>query len=51
MFAGHKLDPGVKIILDEKAFFHRMESLKPAEEYEDDGSVGYTLQLLKNLSM
>ncbi len=51
MFAGHKLDLGVKIILDEKAFFHRMESLKPAEDYEDDGSVDYTLQLLKNLSM
>lgn len=51
MFAGHKLDLSVKIILDEKAFFHRLESLKPAEEYEDDGSVDYTLQLLKNLSM
>lgn len=51
MFAGHKLDPNVKIILDEKAFFHRLESLKSAEEYEDDGSMDYTLQLLKNLSM
>ncbi|CCZ60735.1 putative uncharacterized protein [Hungatella hathewayi CAG:224] len=51
IFADHKLDSGVKIILDEKAFFHRLESLKPAKEYEDDGSVDYTLRLLKNLSM
>lgn len=51
MFTGHKLDPNVKIILDEKAFFRRLDSLKPAAEYEDDGSMAYTLQLLKNLSM
>lgn len=51
MFTGHKLNPSVKIILDEKAFYHRLESLKPADAYEDDGSVDYTVQLLKNLSM
>lgn len=51
MFISHKLDPSVKIILDEKAFIHRLESLKPAVEYEDDGSVDYTAGLLKNLSM
>lgn len=51
MFTGHKLDPNIKIILDEKAFFHRLGSLKPESEYEDDGSLAYTIQLLKNLSM
>ena len=51
MFTGHKLDPNIKIIQDEKAFFHRLESLKPGAEYEDDGSVAYTAGLLKSLSM
>lgn len=51
MFTGHKLDPNIKIILDEKAFFHRLDSLKPEAGYEDDGSVAYTVGLLKNLSM
>lgn len=51
MFTGHKLDPNVKIILDEKSFFRRLDTLKPASEYEDDGSMAYTIQLLKNLSM
>lgn len=51
MLTAHKLDPSVKVILDEKAFFHRLDSLKPAAEYEDDGSTAYTENLLKNLSM
>ncbi|MDO5415757.1 MAG: O-linked GlcNAc transferase-like protein [Lachnospiraceae bacterium] len=51
MFRAHRLDPHAKVITDEKAFFKRADSLKPAEEYEDDGSVGYTIQLLKDLSM
>lgn len=51
MFTGHKLDPNIKIILDEKTFFHRLDSLKPEAEYEDDGSLAYTIGLLKNLSM
>lgn len=51
MFIGHKLDPHAKVFKEEKAFFQRIGSLKPAEAYEDDGSVGYTADLLKNLSM
>lgn len=51
MFLSHRLDPHVKMIQDEKAFFQRLDSLKPAAEYEDDGSAGYTLELLKQLSM
>lgn len=51
MFAGHKLDPHVKIFKDEALFFKRLEPLKPASEYEDDGSAGYSLDLLKSLSM
>lgn len=51
MFTGHRLDPHVKIIKEEKTFFKRLDSLKPACEYEDDGSVDYALNLLKNLSM
>ncbi len=47
----HRLDPHMKIILEESAFWKRADSLKPAEEYEDDGSVEYTVKLLKNLSM
>lgn len=51
MFQSHRLDPHVKILTEEKAFFKRAASLKPADEYEDDGSVAYTANLLKNLSM
>ncbi|MBS6646644.1 MAG: O-linked GlcNAc transferase-like protein [Clostridiaceae bacterium] len=51
MFTGHKLDPHVKIFKDEALFFKRLEQLKPASEYEDDGSCGYSLDLLKSLSM
>ncbi|HIX16350.1 MAG TPA: O-linked GlcNAc transferase-like protein [Candidatus Hungatella pullicola] len=51
IFAGHKLDPNVKLIPDKSAFYRRLDSLKPASQYEDDGSVEYAGGLLKNLSM
>lgn len=51
LFRSHRLDPHVKILTDEKGFFKRASSLKPEKDYEDDGSVGYTLQLLKDISM
>lgn len=51
MFVGHKLDPHAKVIKDEKVFFQRLDSLKAASEYDDDGSMEYTVNLLKNLSM
>ena len=51
MFRSHKLDPHVKIMKEENSCLCRLKGLKPASEYEDDGSVGYTVTLLKNLSM
>lgn len=51
LFAAQKLDPNVKILKDETGFFRRLDSLKPTEEYEDDGSVAFAANLLKNLSM
>lgn len=51
MLSGHKLDLHVKVIKDENAFFRRLDNLKPAAEYEDDGSLPYAEALLKSLSM
>lgn len=51
LFRSHRLDPHVKILTEEKEFFKRAASLKPENEYEDDGSLGYTIQLLKDISM
>lgn len=51
MFSGHRLAPHAKVLKEEKAFLQRLETLKAASEYEDDGSVDYTVGLLKNLSM
>ena len=51
LFSANRLDPHVKVIKDEKSFLRRLESLKPAAEYADDGSVDYAAGLLKNLSM
>lgn len=51
MFKSHKLDGNVKVLKDEKAFFKRAGSLKPACEFEDDGSVEYGIRVLKGLSM
>lgn len=51
MFTGHKLELKVKLTSDEKVFLNRLSGLKPETEYEDDGSVEYTVTLLKSLSM
>lgn len=51
MLSGQKLDARTKVIKDEAAFFRRLDNLKPASEYEDDGSLPYVAALLKNLSM
>ena len=51
LFQANKLDPNVKLIRDPHAFFRRLDSLKPASEYEDDGVVAYAAALMKNLSM
>ncbi len=50
-FQLRKLDPIIKIISDEKQFLKRITGMKPASEYEDDGSVGYGADTLKSMSM
>ena len=51
LFVAGRLDPSVKILKDEKKFVQRLESLKPAKDYQDDGSVEGAVALLKSLSM
>lgn len=51
ILTANRMPGNVKIIQDERSFLKRLESLKPASEYEDDGSVAYTAQILKNISM
>jgi len=41
----------LRIVKEEGAFERRLKGLKPASSYEDDGSVSYAAELLKNLSM
>ncbi len=50
-FVSQKLDPNIRIITDERQFFNRLKGLKPAADYEDDGSVGYAAGVLKSMSM
>lgn len=51
LFVENKLAPNVKVIRDEHSFLRRLDNLKPADGYEDDGSVEYGAALLKSLSM
>lgn len=51
LLRANKMTLNFKIIPDEHGFFKRLDSLKPADSYEDDGSVEYASRLLKNLSM
>ncbi len=44
------LDPHFHVTNDRKAFDRRLETLKPASEYEDDGSVEYAAETFCNLS-
>lgn len=50
-FKSRGLDGNVRLIMDEGAFLKRMKSLRPAGEFEDDGSMEYGANLLKTLSM
>lgn len=50
-FKSNRLDVNVKVMREEKAFLKRADSLKPAGEFEDDGSVEYEIRVLKGLSM
>ena len=45
------LDPNMHIISDWKTFEKRLESLKPASEYEDDGSTDYAVEVITKMSM
>lgn len=51
LFTANKLDPNVKILREERSFLRRLDSLKPADSCEDDGSTAYAAALLKNLSL
>ncbi len=46
-----RLDPKVHVIKDRKVFDRRLQTLKPASEYEDDGTQEYAQEVLKKLSM
>lgn len=51
MLKSWKLEGNARVITEENVFFKRLSSLKPMTEEEDDGSVDYTVNLLKNMSM
>ncbi|MCD8222253.1 MAG: O-linked GlcNAc transferase-like protein [Clostridiales bacterium] len=51
IFTGARLDPSIHIIRDPAAFQRRLDSLKPAEEFEDDGVVDYEVRTLCSLCM
>ncbi|MCI8515556.1 MAG: O-linked GlcNAc transferase-like protein [Hungatella sp.] len=51
IFKAHRLTPHVKVIKEERAFLKRLDSLRPAGELEDDGSLEYGADVLKHLSM
>ena len=51
MLKGNKLDANARVFKEETTFLRRLDNLKPAAEYEDDGSLPYAVQLMKNLSM
>ena len=45
------LDPNLKLTNSLNTFDKRIRSLKPASEYEDDGTVEYGIRVMKSLSM
>lgn len=51
MLRHNKLAANVRVIKDERSFFKRLDNLKPAAEYEADGSEEYIIALMKSLSM
>lgn len=51
LLKNNRISLKLRLITDEKSFFRRLDSLKPASEYEDDGTLEYAARLLKNLSM
>ncbi|MCI6731061.1 MAG: O-linked GlcNAc transferase-like protein [Lachnospiraceae bacterium] len=51
LFSANHLDPNLKLIRDEHSFLRRLDSLRPADAFEDDGTVAYAAKLMKNISM
>lgn len=51
LFTANRLDPNLKLFLEERSFLRRLDSLKPSEGDENDGTVEYGAALLKSLSM
>ena len=51
ILTAQKLDPNMRVTNELKTFDKRIKSLKPASEYEDDGTVEYAVRVLKSLSM
>lgn len=51
IFTAQRLDPNLRLTKEFSTFEKRLKSLKPASEYEDDGSMEYAVNLLKSLSM
>lgn len=51
LFTANRLEPSLKLLREERSFFRRLDSLKPADACEDDGSVPYAAKLMKNISM
>ncbi|MDD6196154.1 O-linked GlcNAc transferase-like protein [[Clostridium] aminophilum] len=49
--AAMHLDPNFHVIKDRKVFDKRFDSLKPASEYEDDGTVDYAVEVLEKISV
>ena len=45
------INPNLKIVTSRSTFDKRIHSLKPAPEYEDDGTVEYGVRVIKGLSM
>ncbi|WP_194609200.1 O-linked GlcNAc transferase-like protein [Clostridium vitabionis] len=50
-FQSVKLDPNLHIFVEKKLFDRRINTLKPASAYEDDGSLDYAAKTLKSLCM
>lgn len=51
ILVSQRLDPNMKITKELSTFDKRLKSLKPASEYEDDGSVEYAVNTMKSLCM
>ncbi len=51
LFASERLDPRIHIMKDLKNFERRLDNLKPASDYEDDGVVEAESEMFRRLCM